>query len=77
MHGTSPEENGLSVEQTRDGLRNMSESDLRALARSQGITIPSGPIRPYGVNKLELTDAKDIIVYTIWTKLAETLIIYS
>lgn len=58
----------LSGEQTRDGLRSMTISDLRALGGSLGVTIPVGDIKIKGT-RISISKEEDKWILRIWEKL--------
>ncbi len=65
-----PDVTGLSKEQTRDGIADLSLNDLAKLASDLNIGIPKAPIQiPH--TRTQITDAHDAAVYTIWSELAK------
>lgn len=65
-------DNFLSKEQTRDGIRSMSLTELNSLATSLGIVVPTTDIRVSGTRKT-IFDPKDKTVYSIWEEIAKRL----
>ena len=64
--------NHLTKEQTRDGLRNENDRELDRLIHMLGITIPKTPHTITGT-KQTIQDLKDLKVYLIWKELANKL----
>lgn len=65
-------DNFLSKEQTRDGIRSMSLTELNALAERLEIVVPTTDIRVHGTKKT-ISDPKDKTVYSIWEDIAKRL----
>lgn len=66
-------ENFLSKEQTRDGIRGMSLTELNRLAANLSIAIPNTDIHVLGTKGTVISDFKDKIVYSIWEEIAKRL----
>lgn len=65
-------DNFLSKEQTRDGIRSMSLTELNALAKRLEIVVPTTDICVHGTKKT-ISDSKDKTVYSIWEEIAKQL----
>lgn len=65
-------DNFLSKEQTRDGIRSMSLTELNALAKRLEIVVPTTDICVHGTKKT-ISDPKDKTVYSIWEEIAKQL----
>lgn len=65
-------DNFLSKEQTRDGIRSMSLTELNALAKRLEIIVPTTDICVHGTKKT-ISDPKDKTVYSIWEEIAKQL----
>ncbi len=66
------DENGLSEEQTRDGLLGMKSDDLNEMAESLGITVPDDDLRVPGT-RTAISGKKQKAVYLIWEELVKRL----
>lgn len=62
--------NGLTKEQTRDGLRGLTQTELMELAERLGIDIPVAVIKADGTMKA-IEDEKGKIIYTVWREIAK------
>lgn len=68
MHST----NYLTKEETREGLRNATNTRLTNLLTTLGIPAPATPLRVSGT-RISINNSHDAMVYTIWKEIAKVL----
>ena len=66
------ENNILSEEQVRDGLRRLDEEELESIIKRLQVTVPDGEMKIAGKRK-KIIDQKDKMVFSIWKSIAQKL----